>query len=354
MVSSGLADAGYDFVDIDDCWMNAAQQRDPQRVGPARDADGTILPNKHFPDMKALTAYIHSKGLKAGIYTSPGPRTCGGFTGAWQHEAQDARTFADWGFDLLKYDWCSYGEVVKGDSLAVLQKPYKLMADLLAAQDRDMQLNLCQYGMGKVWQWGAGIGGQSWRTGGDLGGELNNLFGVALRNVDIRAWNGPGGWNDPDYIQIGNTGNADAQGKPVPFPLSPTEQYSFVSLWCLTASPLFYSGDLAHLEPFTLNALTNPEVIAVDQDPLGQCAASAMLTDQTFLLIKDLADGSKAVGLCNRGEFKATITAPWPVLGLQGPKKVRDLWRQKDLGPSDGQFTADVPRHGVMLIRIEP
>ena len=205
---------------------------------------------------------------------------------------------------------------------------------------------------GNVWEWGAEVGSQSWRTSGDLGFSLNKLFDVALKNSEHRAWSKPGAWNDPDYIQIGNVGNARGMGEPKPCPLTPTEQYTFMSLWCLMAAPLFYSGDVTSLDDFTLNVLCNPEVIDVDQDPLGQSAAVARLTPATFLMIKDLADGGKAVGLCNQGETPARIYAPWSVLGVQGKQLVRDLWRQKDLGVFENEFTTEVPRHGVVLVRV--
>jgi alpha-galactosidase len=355
MIASGMADVGYQYVNIDDCWMNAEKQRDPLRVGPARDASGSLLPNKHFPDMKALTDYIHGKGLKAGLYTSPGPLTCGGFTGAHRHEAQDARLFADWGFDFLKYDWCSYGEVAKTNpapALAKFKQPYELMGGLLRRQSRDIVLNLCQYGMGEVWKWGAEIGGQSWRTAGDLGMELDRIFEVALKNCEHRDWQKPGAWNDPDYIQIGYIGDARGGGLPAPCPLTPTEQYSFMSLWALMAAPIFYSGDMSKLDEFTLNVLCNPEVIAVNQDPLGQCARVVKLDEDTFLMVKDLEDGTKAVGLCNRGEDKVRVTAKWSDLGVKGKQPVRDVWRQKDLGKFTGEFKADVPRRGVVLVKI--
>lgn len=353
MISSGMADAGYEYVNIDDCWMFAPKHADPRRVGPLRDDQGRILPNQHFPDMKALADYIHAKGLKAGLYTSPGPLTCGGFAGAYQHEAIDAATFAQWGFDFLKYDWCSYGGVVKGDqSLEALKKPYQLMGDLLKQQSRDMVLNLCQYGMGEVWKWGESVGGHSWRTAGDLGFELNRIFEVALKNAEHRAHNKPGSWNDPDYIQIGYVGRAHGMGEPKPCPLSPSEQYAFMSLWALMAAPLVYSGDMTKLDPFTLNILCNPEVIEVDQDPLGICARVIFLTEDTFLMVKQMEDGSRAVGLCNRGEVPVSITAAWSDLGLMGQQRVRDLWRQKDLGQFRDSFTALVPRHGVVLVRM--
>jgi alpha-galactosidase len=355
MVRSGMADVGYQYVNIDDCWMNAARHKDPLRVGPLRDPQGNLVPNQHFPDLRAITDYIHKLGLKAGTYTSPGPTTCAGFAGTYQHEAQDARQFAAWGFDFVKYDWCSYGRIADGDtSRAALMKPYQVMGDLLKQQPRDIVFNLCQYGMGNVWEWGADVGGHCWRTAGDLGFELNRIFEIALANTAHRAWSRPGAWNDPDYIQIGHIGNAQAMGEPKPGPLSPNEQYAFMSLWCLMAAPLVYSGDMATLDDFTLNVLCNPEVIEINQDPLGQAAALASLDDQRFLLVKDLEDGGKAVGLCNRGQFPTEITAPWAALGVSGKQTVRDLWRQQDLGVFTGEVKATVPRRAVLLLRVSP
>jgi alpha-galactosidase len=353
MVSSGMADAGYQYVSIDDCWMNSERNNDPKRVGPLRDEKGDILPNAHFPEMVALTEYIHAKGLKAGIYTSPGPRTCAGYAGAYKHEEQDARRFAEWGFDLLKYDWCSYGDIAGAKpDLAAFQKPYRLMGDLLKRQKRDILLNLCQYGMGKVWEWGAEVGGQSWRTAGDLGFELDRIFEVALANAEHRAWSKPGSWNDPDYIQIGWVGDAHTGGQPTKFPISPSEQYAFMSLWCLMASPLFYSGDMERLDEFTLNVLCNPEVIDVNQDPLGECGRVITLSEESFLMVKNLEDGSRALGLANRGEVETTVTAEWSQLGITGPQVVRDLWRQKNLGRYEDRFGAPVPRRGVVLVKL--
>jgi len=360
MVKSGMADVGYQYVNIDDCWMNSAPDEnpkrfDPNRVGPARDPNGNILPNKFFPDMRALTAFIHSKGLKAGIYTSPGPKTCAGYAGSYGHEAEDARQFAEWGFDFLKYDWCSYSQIARGDkSLETLQKPYRVMGDILKKQKRDIVFNLCQYGMGNVWEWGAEIGGHSWRTAGDLGFELNRIVQVALKNTEHRAWSKPGSWNDPDYIQIGYIGDARTGSLPTVCPMSPDEQYAFMSLWCLMAAPLFYSGDMARLDAFTINVLCNPEVIDVDQDPLGRCGEVQHLDDQTFLMVKILEDGSKAVGIFNQRNTEAASTVAWRALGILGRNKVRDLWRQRDIGVFETQLQVRVPAHGVVLVRISP
>ena len=334
MIANGMVDAGYQYVNVDDCWMGK------------RSADGNLAGNEKFPDMKGLADYIHSQGLKAGLYTSPGPKTCAGYEGSYQHEAQDARRFAEWGFDFLKYDWCSYRSIApNAPELADYQKPYRQMGDLLAHQDRDIVFNLCQYGMGDVWKWGAAVGGHAWRTSDDLGIELNRVFQVALKNCGLRDYHKPGEWNDPDYIQIGWFNNTKA-------PFTPSESYSFMALWCLMAAPLFYSGDMERLDEFTLSILCNPEVIEVDQDPLGQCARVVDKHRFTFVLVKDLEDGSKAVGLCNSGEVAADVAAQWKDLGVTGPQMVRDLWQEKDLGEFTGHFSRRIPRHGVVLVRL--
>ena len=352
VVKTGMADVGYQYVNIDDCWMNAPENADPKRVGPLRDEQGNLIPNAYFPDMKGLADYIHAKGLRAGLYTSPGPLTCAGFAGAWEHEEQDARLFAAWGYDFLKYDWCSYGKIAKDDSLAELQAPYIRMGDILKALDRDILLNLCQYGMGNVWEWGEAVGGHCWRTAGDLGFELTQYHDVASRNAEYREYAGPGAWNDPDYLQIGYVGAARGMGKPVPCPLTPNEQYSYMSLWCLMAAPLFYSGDMTRLDAFTLNVLCNPEVIAIDQDALGIQGYCVKKDEDREVWMKELAGGALAVGLFNRAEWEQKVTAHWDDLGVDGPRVVRDLWRQKDLGILDSEFAASVPRHGVVLLRL--
>jgi alpha-galactosidase len=361
VVASGMADAGYQYVNVDDCWMNAPgtsrYQTDAKRVGPIRDAEGNIVPNAYFPDMKRLADYIHAKGLKAGIYTTPGRLTCAGFAGAYQHEAQDARQFAAWGYDFLKYDWCSYGQVAgKKPDLAALQKPYRLMGDLLKQQPRDIQFNFCQYGMGDVWKWGAEVGGQSWRTGGDLGFELNHIFEVALKNCGLREYNKPGAWNDPDYIQIGWIG---AQRGGVfelshPCPLTPNEQYSFMSLWCLMSCPLFYSGDMSKLDDFTLRILCNAELIDINQDSLGQCARVLSRDRQGFILVKDLADGGKAIGLCNQSRSRQRMSVRWGDTGLAKPARVRDCWRGADRTEIGDHCEIDVSPRFVEVLRLYP
>lgn len=351
MIASGMADYGYQYVNIDDCWMK--KKNDP----PYRDTNGAVLPNWNFPDMKGLADYIHSQGLKAGLYTSPGPWTCGGYVGAYQHEAVDARKFAEWGFDFLKYDWCSYGEVAGGGDLPHLQHPYQLMWDELQKLDRDIVFNLCQYGMGNVWNWGGDVG-HSWRTTGDLGlahgSRLPSFYSIGFSNA--RHWENarPGAWNDPDYILIGWVGDAQGMGQGRKTTLTPNEQYSYMSLWSLMAAPLIFSGDMAKLDAFTLNVLCNAEVIGVDQDPLGQQAKILRQSRDEFVLVKQLADGSKSVGLFNLAARPRNISIAWSELGLSGNQQVRDLWRQKELGLMDKTFEIAVPRHGVSLVRIQP
>jgi alpha-galactosidase len=358
MVANGMMNHGYMYVNIDDCWAVKPGSKDPMLGGPPRDATGKVNPNRHFPDMKALTAYIHAKGLKAGIYTSPGPTTCGGHVGAYQHEAQDVQRFVEWGFDFLKYDWCSYGNVAdKGPD--GLKKPYRHIAGILRRQPRDVVLNLCQYGMGEVWQWGKAVGGQSWRTAGDLGFSFTGISTALFRDAfnlyaarELHNFGGPGGWNDPDYLLLGYLSNW--HGQRAPTPLTPNEQYTHVSLWCLLAAPLILSGDITRLDPFTLSLLTNDEVLEVDQDPLGRPGRRIAKSGDLEVWAKPMEDGSRAVGLFNRGPAEATVSAAWSDLGLAGRQIVRDLWRQKDLGPSEGQFSTRVPPHGVVLVRLRP
>jgi alpha-galactosidase len=357
MVTNGLVNHGYQYVNIDDCWAVKPGASDPALGGEPRDSDGHVNANKRFPDMKGLTDYIHSKGLKAGIYTSPGPLTCADHVGAYRHEEKDVARFAEWGFDFLKYDWCSYGRIAKDQSLAELQKPYRLIGDLLRQQNRDIVLNLCQYGMGKVWEWGKDVGGHSWRTAGDLGGSFEGIpaalfrdgFDVYARN-HLENYGGPGAWNDPDYLLLGYLSNW--KGQTVPTPLSPNEQYTHVSLWCLVAAPLIFSGDINRLDEFTLSLLTNDEVLEVDQDPLGKPGRRITAEDDLEVWAKPMEDGSQAVGLFNRGEMDNVVIAKWSDLGLKGAQSVRDLWRQQDIGTFQNEFQTRVPRHGVVLVRI--
>jgi alpha-galactosidase len=309
--------------------------------------------------MKALTDYIHSKGLKAGIYTSPGLFTCAGHVGAYKFEEQDVARFVDWGFDFLKYDWCSYSEVAGKDTSPDLQKPYLLISEILRKQKRDIVLNLCQYGMGDVWKWGKEVGGNSWRTAGDLGGSFEGIGKALFRDGfdvyckdSLQLYGGPGAWNDPDYLLLGYLSNWN--GQTVPTPLTSNEQYTHVSLWSLFAAPLIFSGDITRMDEFTLGLLTNDEIIEVDQDPLGSPGYRVSKTEDMEVWMKTMEDGSVAVGLFNRGAKGVKVTALWSDLGIKGKQKIRDLWRQKDLGIYSEKFSAKVARHGVVMVRLWP
>jgi alpha-galactosidase len=355
MVSTGLINHGYTYINIDDGWNIKPGSSDPAIGGEPRDANGNLRTNKHFPDMKALSDYVHAKGLKLGMYISPGPKTCAGYEGSYGHEEQDARQFAAWGFDFLKYDWCSYRTIAKDKSLEEFQKPYRLMDAALRKLDRDFVYNLCQYGMGNVWEWGREVGGHFWRTTGDVGeareGLWANVEQTGFSQAGKEKWAGPGGWNDPDNILIGHI---IWKKQLVPAPLTPDEQYTYVSLWSLLAAPLVFGGDMTKLDEFTLSLLENDEVIEVNQDPLGRQASRVAQAGKLEVWAKEMEDGSKAVGLFNRGEVEAEVTARWSDLSIRGRHAVRDLWRQKDLGAFEGEFKLRVAPHGVVLVKMSP
>jgi alpha-galactosidase len=356
MIGTGMADFGYQYVNCDDCWDVKPGSTDPELSGPPRDANGRLLPNKRFPDIKGMVDYIHTQGLKAGIYISPGPVTCDGFEGSWQHEAQDARTFADWGFDFLKYDWCSYGSVAGGNSLEDMKRPYQKMWSEVQKQKRDIVFNLCQYGMGDVWKWGGDVG-NSWRTTGDLGDahgtNLPGFYQIGMSNAAHWEYARPGAWNDPDYILIGWVSDIHEEVGGQETTLTPNEQYSYMSMWSLMASPLIFSGDMTKLDAFTLNVLCNAEVIDMDQDPLGHQAKILRQTPDEFVLVRELEDGSKAVGLFNLSLQPRTISVSSKELALTGNQRVRDLWRQKEMGSFGQAFQANIPPHGVALVRVQ-
>jgi len=350
MVESGLSRHGWSYVNIDDYWQTCPGERtDMSLMGPARDSAGRILPNARFPDMAALCRDVHQLGLKIGIYSSPGATTCGGCVGSWGHEAQDAQTYADWGFDYLKYDWCSYAQCVRNDSLSELMRPYLVMGRALRAQPRDLLLSLCQYGMGHVAAWGAKAGGQCWRTTHDIVDTWASVTGIVQAQEGFELFAGPGAWNDLDMLVVGTVG----WGEPHPTRLTPNEQYSHLSYWCLLASPLLLGCDLTRLDPFTLNLLTNDEVLDVNQDPLGRQAVRVQHDDAQEIWAKPMSDGSTAVGLFNRSCLTRTVTLPFASLGLKGPHRLRDLWRQKDLGVAADTFAVKTPGHGVLLLKVQ-
>jgi alpha-galactosidase len=349
MISAGLQAHGYQFVNIDEGW-----QTKPGVNNPLRDAQGNILNNPQFPDMKALSDFVHAKGLRIGIYSSPGPTTCGGYEGSYQHEDQDAQTYAKWGFDYLKYDWCSYGGVPHAnDSVATMELPYQKMRAALDKTDRDIVYSLCQYGMGDSWKWAAnpaeGVLGNLWRTHGDIMDTWASLSDIINSEIGHAPYAGPGHWNDPDMLQVGIVGFGNTH----PSRLTPDEQITHISMWCLLASPLLIGCDMTRLDKFTSVILTNDEALAIDQDPLGHEASivSRANGDQE-VWARPLADGTWAVGLLNGGMDDARITANWSDCGITGRQKVRDCWLHQDMGSFDDSYTVVVPSHGTVLLKI--
>ena len=394
MVSSGLIDHGWTYINIDDCWQGG------------RDAAGNIQGNEKFPDLKALGDYIHSKGLKFGIYSSPGPKTCGGFAGSYGHEDQDARTYAAWGVDYVKYDLCSYGSIIgehtrrfvmeqipghadeygaaakerdelrhvsgkdrtpeqaarlraldeqiktleaavdpekrRQFNLAEHQRPYEVFGHSLAQVERDIVYSFCQYGDADSWKWAASLGGNSWRTTGDIQANWRSLSGIGFRQNELAPYAGPGHWNDPDMLEIGNKG------------LTPDECYTHMTLWSLLAAPLLIGCDMTKMDPLTVSLFSNDEVLAVNQDALGKQGTRLRQDGDTEVWIKPLANREVAVALFNRGETPAQVGVKWNELKLTTQLffTARDLWRQKEVPtPKDGVEMTVAP-HGAELLRL--
>ena len=339
LIDKGLIDHGWTYINIDDGWE-----------APKRNEQGEIVTNDKFPDMKALGDWLHSKGLKFGIYSSPGPLTCGGYLGSYQHEKQDAQSYNHWGIDYLKYDWCSYGQIHGGKdtSTASYIKPYSLMQQQLRDQPRDILYSLCQYGMKDVWKWGHEVDGNSWRTTGDIEDTWESMYAIAFNQVAMQPFAKPGRWNDPDMLIVGNVGWGENLH---PTRLSADEQYTHISLWSLLASPLLIGCDIASMDDFTLNLLSNDEVNAINQDAAGKQAIRVIKKDNYQVWVKELEDGSRAVGIFNVGEKYENIRVDWEELGLTGKYSIRDCWRQKDLG-TGSNYTGRIPPHGVSLLKI--
>ncbi len=351
MVTSGLINHGWTYINIDDCWEVKPETMDPVLGGTPRTPEGRIHTNGKFPDMKALGEYVHSRGLKLGIYSSPGPLTCAGFTASYRFEAQDAAQYAEWGIDYLKYDWCSYGSIEKERTRESLEKPYRVMRGALNGVHRDIVFSFCQYGMGNVWEWGGAAGGNSWRTTGDIEDTWESMSGIGFAQAGHERFAKPGNWNDPDMLVVGKVGWGPQLH---PTRLTPNEQYTHITLWALLSAPLLIGCDMTQLDEFTASLLTNDEVLEVNQDPLGKQASRVRGSGDVEIWAKDMEDGSKAVGLFNRGRWKSDIAVAWSDLGLEGARAVRDLWRQKNLGEFPGGITLPVGRHGAVLLRVGP
>jgi alpha-galactosidase len=340
MVASGMKDAGYQYVVIDDCWQVE------------RDREGNIVADaKNFPSgIKVLADYVHSKGLKFGIYTDIGMKTCAGRPGSRGREYQDARQYAAWGVDYLKVDWCSVYPNQEASS------SYATMRDALRASGRPIVFSICEWGTNKPWLW-AGTVGNLWRTTGDIQDRWqgrqkwgdgsccsNGMLDIIDQQVGLETYAGPGHWNDPDMLEVGNGGMTD-------------EEYrSHFSLWSLLAAPLIAGNDLRSMKPEIRDILTAKEVIAVNQDPLGREGRRVRKDGELEVWAKDMQDGSRAVVLLNRSATEQSISVRWNDIGYPEHLSagVRDLWQKKDLGKLSGKFTATVRSHGVVMVAVKP
>jgi len=335
MVASGMRDAGYTYVNIDDTWEGD------------RDAQGNIQSNSKFPDMKALADYVHSKGLKLGIYSSPGPTTCAKFEGSYNHEQQDADTYAKWGVDYLKYDLCGLRPIMKDQSHGdpqvasnIMKQAYEKMHQALLNTHRPIVYSLCQYGWDSPWTWAPLVGGNLWRTTGDIRDDYEHMSLIGFSQAGLAKFASPGHWNDPDMLEIGNGG------------MTPDEYQTHMSLWAILAAPLLAGNDLSKMDDVTKSILTNKDVIAVDQDRLGMQGDRVTAVGPCEVWMRPLDAGAKAVALFNRGPLDTPITVQLKDVGLDGPVHAVDLWSHKDLGLVQGSYTATVPRHGVVMLRL--
>ena len=336
----GLIQYGWSYINLDGGWQDT------------RDSKGNIIPNKKFPNMKALGDSIHRMGLKFGMYTSPGPKDCAAYMGSYRHEEQDLKTFVSWGIDYLKYDWCYYSEVFEQEndtSLSAYMKPYLLMQRYLREQNRDIVYSLCQYGFKNVWDWGAAVG-NCWRTTWDITDSWESLSDIGFNQYPLYPFAKPGHWNDPDMLIVGKLGwSSDLRETR----LTPDEQYTHISLWCLLASPLLIGCDMSQFDAFTLSLLTNHEVLEVNQDPLGKQARRIIVNKNIQVWVKEMEDGSKAVGVFNLGDKDEKYDLLFSSLGYSGVNTVRDVWRQVDIPNITASIRLSLPSHGVSLLRVK-
>ena len=338
IVASGMRDAGYIYVNIDDTWEGE------------RDASGELHTNSKFPDMKALADYVHSKGLKIGIYSSPGPKTCAGYEGSLGHEEQDAKMYAAWGIDYLKYDLCSFiPEVMekqapndKAEQMRLMVAAYDKMAKALKATGRPIVFSLCQYGWDSPWEWAPNLGGNLWRTTGDISPDWDRIYDLLEMQDGLAKYAGPGHWNDPDMLEVGN-------GK-----LTLAENRAHFSMWAMLAAPLLAGNDLPNMKPEIKAILTNRDVIAIDQDTLGKQGYRAYADGEDEVWVRHLSGGAMAVAVLAAGDTRYS-THPFHLdlakLGLHGPQQAKDLWNGTEM-----TLTQDMPieiaSHDVLLVRI--
>jgi alpha-galactosidase len=339
MATNGMKDAGYQYVVIDDCWQVS------------RDENGFIVADpQRFPSgIKALADYVHAKGLKFGLYSDAGAKTCAGRPGSQGHEYQDALQYARWGIDYLKYDWCSTGK-------RNAQEAYSTMNNALLATGRPIVFSICEWGTADPWLWANGIG-NLWRTTGDISDHWSSnkkwpngdccelgMLEILDKQVGLESFVGPGHWNDPDMLEVGNGG------------MTIPEYRAHFSFWALLAAPLIAGNDVRSMTPEIKEILTNADVIAVNQDKLGREGRRVAKSGDLEVWSKPLSDGSRAVILFNRGAAENEVSVNWVQIGYPEhlSAKVRDLWMHKDVGSFTGTYSAKVPSHSVVMVKIAP
>jgi alpha-galactosidase len=326
LVTTGMRDAGYVYLEIDDGWQGK------------RGADGLLRSNDKFPDMKALSNYIHSKGLKFALYSSPGPKTCGGFEGSYGHEDQDAKTFAAWGVDYLKYDWCSANSIYAAPD--EMRGVYQKMGEALRATGRPIVYSLCQYGLFKVWEWGGNAGGNLWRTTFDIQDNWKSISDIGFSQDGLESFAGPGHWNDPDMMEVGNGG------------MTIEEYRTHMTLWVILAAPLLVGNDPRIMTNDIKEILLNREVLDVNQDSLGRQGRRLVEYGTTEIWTKLLNGGAVAVALFNRGANLASVKVKWSELGMRGPHQIRDLWKRANLPDATDSYSIELPSHGSVLLKV--
>jgi alpha-galactosidase len=338
LVSTGMRDLGYTYVNIDDTWEGN------------RDAHGNIQPNAKFPDMKALADYVHSKGLKFGIYSSPGPKTCGNYEGSYGHEEQDAKTYASWGVDYLKYDLCRFDKLMQQETKEHPDNPqaanklmiaaYEKMHKALLATGRPIVFSLCQYGNDAVWEWGPSVGASLWRTTSDMLDTYARVEIIGFGQAGLSKFAGPGHWNDPDLLEVGN-------GK-----MNNNEYRTQMSLWAILAAPLIATNDLATMTPETKALLTNKDVIEIDQDRMGKQGDRVSAEGPVEIWLRPLADGGAAIGIFNRHPGTLKTTVDLSKLNLGHATKVRNVWAATETSLPKDPMSFNIPGHGVVLLRV--
>ena len=338
MVATGMKDAGYIYINIDDTWEGE------------RDADGVLHTNSKFPDMKALADYVHSKGLKIGIYSGPGEKTCAGYAASLNHEAQDAQLYASWGIDYLKYDLCSFRRDQmaaeapndQAEQMRMMIAAYDKMGKALKAAGRPIVYSLCQYGWDAPWEWAPALGGNLWRTTGDVQANWGSIYNIINQQAGLAKYAGPGHWNDPDMLEVGN-------GK-----LTLAENRSHFSMWAMLAAPLLAGNDLPNMKPEIKTILTNPDVIAIDQDKLGRQGTRVYSDGEVDVWSRQLAGGAMAIAVLNAGSDRVA-SHPFHLslakLGLHGQQKGRDLWADKDVTLTDN-MPIELDSHDILLVHI--